>query len=513
MFPSNLIFYSHKRIDMRTYFSLVNNTLFIIVKYCLYGIQHVLNGAYMAQHYSISFNLLSFHFLCFIIGFNDLEFFGNFKISICTAVLKNYCVIKNLRKNHPILLNCSKILKNKSMSMIFLSLLLLLLACDNKRQKDYTILINNETIWYKNSRPPHLFIKDNKQMCMVGFGCESENIYQGRSYENMNITIAECSFSRSLAFSDDGGVINVHGGSYWMNVTNSMFFNCLSTQSGGAIYFYSSFSYLKMVCANRCRAMVCHFSIITASKVNYVEFISTSFCSNTTLGSYSIRIQNGNQSLDNSNISMNNAEMVSGILIQSPSSFKSIHCAFSNNKVSYNRCISICSTSTTITISSYNVVHNNSPSGSGVVHHFGGGLSKMTYCLLQYNSNHLFCVDSGFLEVSNSYLDHLQLSFSTSTVVSTLSNNSFTKYMTYQIQFFNAFHCHADFPLIEQTKMNTVDLSPLRTIEDTFRKSPNNTPYRSYAQMICTNHLIKKRGISVIFSFSFLYPAIILIMA
>ena len=114
-----------------------------------------------------------------------------------------------------------------------------------------------------------LWLNDNEIICNVGLGCENESIdqgrsyvdkninisncfYQGRSYVDKNINISNCFFSRSSSYSGDGGVIYVNVGSYSMNVNYSMFYNCVCSSHGGVIYFDSSNSYLRMICANSC---------------------------------------------------------------------------------------------------------------------------------------------------------------------------------------------------------------------------------------------------------------------
>jgi len=88
---------------------------------------------------------------------------------------------------------------------------------------------------------------------------------------------------------------------------------------------------------------------------------------------------------------MNNAEMISGIGIYSPSSFTSSHCTFSNNKVSTYICIMFYSNSGTISMSYANIVHNNSPSQYGVVFTWGAGSRKMMMnCIFKNNQNRLF---------------------------------------------------------------------------------------------------------------------------
>ena len=316
--------------------------------------------------------------------------------------------------------------------------------------------MNNPKITLNEHDLP-FWLNNDDIILSVSLGCENESVSEGRSYFEANIDISHCFFSRSLEFSGIGGVIYISASSYSMNVNYSMFYNCVCSSSGGAIYFKSSNSYLRMICANRCSCgtnCAGHFAYLRASLVNKVEYLSVSNCSHTTSGSYPIYLRSGNQRVDNTNSSMNNAVFVSGIYIYSSSSFTSSHCTFSNNKVSQNICIWIQSSSDTVSISYSNIVHNNSPSSRGVIYVAGGVSTKLMYCILQNNQNTLFCVSSGSIEVSHSFIDHSG-SFSTSIAVSTTNNNSFTNAITYQLQFFNSLHCNADIPLIESKQKNT----------------------------------------------------------
>jgi len=364
-------------------------------------------------------------------------------------------------------------------------------------------------------------LNDNEIICNVGLGCENESIDQGRSYIDENINISNCFFSRSSSYSGNGGVIYVSASSCSMNVNYSIFYNYVCSGEGGAIYFICSNSYLRMICANSCSASWKHFAILSASQVNQVEFLSVSNCSHTTSGYYSIYLQSGNQRFDNTNSSMTNASYFSGIGTWLPSTLKSSHCTFSNNKVSNSICIYFYSTSGTISMSIANIVHNNSPSWGGVVLVEGIGSRMMMYCIFKNNQNTLFCVYQGSLEVSHSFIYHSGSSFSTSTAVSTSNNKSFTNTITYQLQFFNSIHCNADIPLIQrsleqtfrmtnersidqtirETIINTLEQSPINTIDQTIRE----TIHRSYAELICTNQMANKKEISVVFSFAFLF--------
>jgi len=205
-----------------------------------------------------------------------------------------------------------------------------------------------------------------------------------------------------------------------------------------------------MICANSCSCGAYgHFVYHYASQMNQVEYLSVSNCSHTTSGNNSTCLSSGNQRVDNTNSSMNNAIQGSGIIISYLSPFSSSYCTFSNNMVSSSICINFYSSSgITISMSYANIVHNNSPSQYGVVYVNGAGARKMMYCIFKNNQNTLFCVWSGSIEVYHSFISH-SASFSTSTEVSTSNNNSFTNTITYQLQFFNSLHCNADIPIIE----------------------------------------------------------------
>jgi len=323
--------------------------------------------------------------------------------------------------------------------------------------------INTKVKFYEKSKNLSivhpLWLNDNQIISVVRMECESVSINQGRSYVDQDIDISRCFFSRYLSYSGDGGVIYVNGGSYSMNINYSMFFYCLANNYG-AIWFSSSVSYLRMVCANRCSASSGQFAYLIASQVNHVEFLSVSYCSHEASGYNSIYLNSGNQRVDNTNSSMNNVIMGSGILIYFPSSFASSHCTFSNNKVSDGICIYFKSDSGIITLLFANIVHNNSPN-YGVILADNTGSRKMKYCIFHSNQNYLFCERGGSFEVSHSFIYHSS-SFSRSTPVSTVTNNTFTNVITYQIPFFSSLHCNADIPLIESNRKYTIDQTQMK---------------------------------------------------
>jgi len=367
-----------------------------------------------------------------------------------------------------------------------------------------------------------LWFNNTSSLFGVCLGCLNENLAQGRSYVDANINVSDCFFTRSSQYNGYGGVIYVSGGSFSMNISFSMFYSCFSN-NGGAIYFTSITSDIRMICSNRCFASSHHFAWLCTNQFNQVKFLSLSYCSQFAEGNYPIYLKSGDQRVDCTNSSMNHAGMSSGICIDSPSMLSSSHCTFSNNNVSDSICIYLYSYSGNIVFSYANIVNNNSPFQYGIVYVAGDKLKNMMYCIFKKNHNYLFFVNSGPLEVFHSFIDHSLPLFSSNLLVSTSTNNSLKETITYQVQFFNSYYCNADLPLVPP---KTIVESPIRSIDSTLGKTNSisnemtlerthdqtikETPYRSYIECIFTMNHAKKKEINVIFSF--LYPVSILMI-
>ena len=319
----------------------------------------------------------------------------------------------------------------------------------------------------------------------IGTECINETIGSGRSYVDLSFEISDCSFTRLNQYTGMGGVIYVNGGTKTMTVFSCMFYSCSTSSFGGAIFFMSSNSVLKRICANKCSASSRHFAYIQGSINNTVEYLSVSFCSQTTTGGYPIFLIKGIQLVLNTNSSMNQGNERSGLGIQSPDSFICSYCTFSNNKVLSNICIGLISNSGTISFS--NIVHNNSPS-SGVITVTGS--YKMDYCIFSSNQNTLFQLDSGSLDISHCMISHSSY-ISIKTSVLTSNNNTMLYVPSYQMVFLNSHYCFTDIPpptrtimmTIEETSKNTIDctimptfdVSLINTIEETLDKTHSNT--------------------------------------
>jgi len=353
---------------------------------------------------------------------------------------------------------------------------------------------------------------------IISFGCQNESINQGLSYDQHNINISDCSFSRMMGITGNGGVVHVYEGIYYMIISYSMFFNCSCSNDGGAIYFNSKNSSLKKICANKCIANSMHFAYLKSFIENTLEYASISACSYSTFGYYPVFLYWGNQCVDYSNCSLNNAQWTSGLLCSSSSSFSGSFNTFSNNNVSESVCIYLVSTIGILTFS--NIIQNNSPFPQYSVVYISQGSPKMQYCVFDMNQNILFSVNGGSLEIAHSCISHIEASFLTSMSISIGNNNSIdTLYpldrrLTYQHQFFQSYYCNAEIPFEIQTPINTCErtpsCSPIKTAERSIGETNPETPYRSFEICRCSCLIANRKEISIIFTLSFVLSIIIL---
>jgi len=267
--------------------------------------------------------------------------------------------------------------------------------------------------------------------------CTNEGIQNGRSYDNTNVQISECFFRRLNHFNDNGGVIYINSQGKSIEISKSMFYNCRSN-NGGAIWFYSTNSVLRMVCAEKCSAIYSHFAYLRSSQGSSNTFLSISACAHITSQYESLSMNSGYQFVNDTNSSMNKAEIVSCLCIQSALTFYSCRCSFSNNIVSENTCLSLLSTSGSFIFA--NIINNNSPSMLGVIHIANNGLIYMSNCIFDENQNVLFSIWEGSLYISHSYINHIG-TFSSSISVTLFENNTYTKIQTHIFDFMGSKFC------------------------------------------------------------------------
>jgi len=273
--------------------------------------------------------------------------------------------------------------------------------------------------------------------------CPNESIFQGRSYFNVFVKVSNCFFIRTSLFTGNGGVIYINGGNFCLDLSYSMFHLCSCSNEGGAIFFVSTNSSLRKVCSSRCSGSYYNFARIQSSEENLVDYLSVTLCHYIQSGYVVFRLYSGYQIYDHSNSSLNKVYRVSGIGIGFSLSFIGSFCTFSNNNSSDWACFYSKNCKGTLTFT--NIVHNNSPTGYGIVHinenHF-----KMNYCLFSGNTNALFCVELGSLELSHTLISHSGV-YSIMTPFVLENNNSIspvTYRQSYNLEFFQSHYCNAD---------------------------------------------------------------------
>jgi len=187
-----------------------------------------------------------FEFLQSFVSISSIWFLG-IKMVLLSQTLKNTNNhhifskkgLKTTKKQNKLIGQKVSSFNFSTISMLFFALFIEMIRCSfeglNKQPISELKTISNFNIKVIDSRFVHLL--NNGIIWYVGFGCESENLDKGRSYVNVEIFISDCFFSRYSLFSDKGGVIYVDNFISSMNIYCSMFYNCASSNRGGAICF------------------------------------------------------------------------------------------------------------------------------------------------------------------------------------------------------------------------------------------------------------------------------------
>lgn len=328
---------------------------------------------------------------------------------------------------------------------------------------------------------------NNKKVGIVS-ECNSPNIELGRSYNESSINAFDCIFSRMAMLTGSGGVICVTSAGLSLNITECIFSNCSCSYQGGAIYFLSLNATMRKVCAFRCSSNAYyHFGYLGSTQAKEFSLLSISYCSYSAVQSYSLSLNDGTHTSNiYQNSSNNKAMQQSAIIFFHGTSFSSSYGSYVNNTVSVQVCIEFCYVVGSMTYS--NIIGNNSPA-YGVINSNGSGIT-VSYCIMQNNTNALFCVVFGGMTIANSMISHSDTwHASTNVATSNLTTNIMVP--TYDIPFFNSHYCLTLFDSIatpvstpEKTLVPTPNATPVSTPEETLVptpcESPVATPYRSY---------------------------------
>jgi len=260
-------------------------------------------------------------------------------------------------------------------------------------------------------------------------GCLSDD----SRYINSNFAgisnISGCFFTRTFLYNGNGGVISITATGFNLNVENSIFYDCGVTEIAGAIYFTSSGSVLKNVCARKCYAntgvgkgcQFCRIETLESGK-NDLNVVSFVYCpdSQAIERSYSTYIINGIQkwnSLNGSNCYL--LHICSRTY--NPNSFSDIFSTYCNNRMKLVTAYHFSYGSNTRASSYINIINNTQDTdSSGIVHLETSGVFSISHSVCSNNNKFLF-TSTGTLIVTNSIVSHSSSSLISGTV--TITNN------------------------------------------------------------------------------------------
>ena len=226
---------------------------------------------------------------------------------------------------------------------------------------------------------------------------------------NQEIDLNNCFFS-VIQNEGNGGVILIENSALNMIIKDSFFYQCISSGSGGAIYFNNGYnSQLNRVCGLKCKSgfeLSCQFSLLlTSNNLNYLnqlEFCSISKCFNNSLGSTTIFLSGGKQNVTNINISYNKNTHYSGIFYAHSIDMFSKFCTFSNNSVTQYRCFTFHYGTGNMTKS--NIINNYIPIDSVVF--INSGTYFLIECILTNNLITLLHAHCGSLTLIDCIINH-----------------------------------------------------------------------------------------------------------
>ena len=220
--------------------------------------------------------------------------------------------------------------------------------------------------------------------------------------ENQNINMNFCLIS-IISSNNQGGAIYIST-LLSLNINDTTFYQCISTESGGAIYFENGLNtQLFRICAICCNSgdrEFYQFAYLQTTFNQILDLITIYNCTNLN-GEYTLTLDYGNQNMSNINISYNNNRQTSSIWYRYPYSMFSDYCTFYNNSAISHNCIWL--VGNTGTISKSNIILNNSPKSYGVVQVSYSGNYILKECIFDQNQNTLLSVNEGSLQIINCY--------------------------------------------------------------------------------------------------------------
>jgi len=326
-------------------------------------------------------------------------------------------------------------------------------------------LLNIKANWIYNneiSEANGVFVADFENT-FVSYMCNKEIASQERSYYNYIHSIFDCVFIRMGMFSGDGGVIYFSISSNSFNISYCAFYQCRSSQRGGAIFSQSNMLEIKMTCSNGCYSLdIGNFIFVYYANKLLIEYLSSVDCCRDITTVCSSYLNEGVQIIKNHNCTMNNQIYYSCLFIFSQY-FHMSYSTFSNNYA--NQSIISLRLINPSESRYINIVNNVCQSSMGVISLIKG-LLNLRFGVFYENQINLFFTQSNPIWVSNCFISHDSNRIGNVTMT---YNNIYTKTPTYQIDFYSTVFCFTD-ATQPRTYNNQCDFREKNNVYDTRNK-------------------------------------------
>ena len=283
-----------------------------------------------------------------------------------------------------------------------------------------------------------------RNICPINFNILNNQRY----FENIEINLNNCFFTRINNFNGNGGIIYVSQIVCNLIILESTFYSCISNGEGGAIYWISetnSNSILKKICSNSCITTSGFHHQFSYNRVpnniNYENSMTLGSLTNSSNdNSYRIiMLRYGNVTYSSTNCSNNNLYHTIVRFTYSNHVFGNYNTLF-NNKVilSLNFYISWSNIVENSFIYS-NFVNLSSPTEAIILMDYSSLI--FSDCLFINNRDILFWkYGTGSILVKNCIINHLTNTLTSNEV--TLQNNSLNLLTsTYLIHFYSTYYC------------------------------------------------------------------------
>jgi len=247
----------------------------------------------------------------------------------------------------------------------------------------------------------------------VSYSCFDLNSSSARAFEGIigSVVVKDSCFVRSQTYTGQGGVMFLTG-SVGLIIENTMFYMCLSTKEGGALYVSVSTGYsiqLRLLCSNKCYSTGAwfHFGYLATASDHLYSFITiTGSAPSSNSFYYPFRIEGGNQTISNMNSTKNYAYAHTGYGVTNPIYGKTSFVSIYSNTAQHSIAVLFYGSSSLVTMSFINVLSNNSPN-YGVIHLANGAKYHMQNSVFYGNLHYLFDHLAGTsIKVSNSFISH-----------------------------------------------------------------------------------------------------------